>query len=444
MGLYNSHIYYKTIQDADGIKKCVPRTRYRKFPPHLQKAPGSLIKEFQALPQGAYHVVIPDEAYWWIDAQFLPHNDCTLFTSSGAYILRGATRAWVPVPHFPIGRICRFDLDKDRLKCEVFKQTGSSSLPKVQPHPDGQYIGYLGNGEVRIDTIDYVNVYKRAKDLNNANFRFCAFSPDGRYMAVVCRSSMSFELHISNTQLGFNSLEHVVSLRKMCKDFKGTVAYNEMVECKWTTDSKYILVSSSMGHILVISCPELELVCSVFDDIIPGNALSQVGAFDCNPRSCHEVLAFGSDDYKVFLVNITSKKVLYESRSFGVDPIDCVQFTPLGHSVAIALRSYKILLFDAHEGNTLFQIEMKDICSSIKTPPPGYPGVLRLSFSSTGQEMAVSTCDGVVRIWQLPMEINLQNLCKLALLSLVPAIKLQALPLPQRLISQLLSIPIML
>lgn len=52
---------------------------------------------------------IPEDAFWWMDAQFLPYNDAELVVTSTAYSAPRFLQAWNPISGIPQGRIILLD-----------------------------------------------------------------------------------------------------------------------------------------------------------------------------------------------------------------------------------------------------------------------------------------------------------------------------------------------
>ena len=51
---------------------------------------------------------IPEDTFWWVDAQFLPYNDAQLVVTATAYTPRLLT-AWTAVKKVPQGRILLYN-----------------------------------------------------------------------------------------------------------------------------------------------------------------------------------------------------------------------------------------------------------------------------------------------------------------------------------------------
>lgn len=65
-----------------------------------------------------------------------------------------------------------------------------------------------------------------------------------------------------------------------------------------------------------------------------------------------------------------------------------------------------------------------------------------LAFTRTCQQVAAGYKDGRVRVWQLPLILNLQHMCRLVVINHVPAREIPLLPLPSHVIRYLLFSPL--
>ena len=329
---------------------------------------------------------------------------------------------------------------------EIFSHSYMSNFPKLHLHPSGEYIGFIGLGVVTVETVLHEPVYEKQRDFRNSNYKYFAFSPNGKYAAILLNASRRFELLLSRLSKGFP--DKSVDLLHVYKGFKGSDAYNEHLECKWSPDSSNIAVCTSIGFLVVLDT-DLKSVVNVFEDILKSDTFpSCAGAFDYDPRSCHQVLAFGTNDRRLFIVNTESRNVLYESDTLGPDPIDCVQYSPSGNLLGLSLRNWSLLFIETRNLEIVFKLNTTDCpaitATNISNGFSAFPSIMRLSFSSTEEQIATSSCDGFVRVWQLPSFcISLKGLCRQAILSFVPTSKLQNLSLPKRLLDEMLAMPVM-
>ena len=329
---------------------------------------------------------------------------------------------------------------------EAFSKSYMSNFPKLHTHPSGDYIGYVAPGGVIAETVNHVQVYNKLKDLRNCNYKYCAFSPNGKSLAILVSSSRRFEILLSRVDRALATHDTSVDLSRLYKDFKGSTAYNEHLECKWSPDSSNIAICTSIGYLVVLDT-NLNSVVNIFEDILPNSLFpSCAGAFDYDPRSSNQMLAFGSNDRRIYIVNTESKNILYESEVLDTEPVDCVQYSPNGNILGLSLRNWCVLILDTSNLETVFKLNMLDTITvtNISSCSSAFPSVMRLSFTSTGEQVATSSCDGYVRVWQLPcVKISLKDLCRQALLTYVPMSKIQKLGLPKRILDELAAMPAM-
>lgn len=332
---------------------------------------------------------------------------------------------------------------------EMFGGSCMSGYPKIHPHPSGQYVGYIGVGAITVETVQHELVLEKYKDLRNCNYKYFAFAPNGKYAAILLSACRRFEIMISRLDRGFSSEDTSVDFYRLYNGFKGSTAYNEHLECKWSPDSSHIAVCTSIGYLVVLDTA-LQPVVNVFEDILTTDRFpSCAGAFDYDPRSCRQILAFGTNDRHVFIVNIESRKILYESEVLSPDPIDCLHYSPKGELMGISFRNWTVLFVETCKFEAVLKLNIAESTTVNLANIPGtsspFPTVMRLSFTSTGEQVVTSSCDGYVRIWQLPRSatFSLKDLCRQAILSWVPMPDLRDLTLPKRIVDYLVSMPTM-
>lgn len=439
-------VHYKTVKDSERgaipIVKCVPETKYRCFPRRLKKETFSLLLETDA-----FHVKdflnrpLPAGLFWWTDAQFVPNDDTSLFITAGAFEPR-TNHAWIQHSKVPNGRIIKLELDRERLGGEIFSYTKMTNLPKLHMHPSGKYIGYIAPESVKIETIKHEEVFNKHKDLRMCNYKYIAFAPNGKYMAIIQSCSKQFELVVCMVDKGFTFHDKAVDLSKMFPSFRG-YHYNEHLECKWSPDSEYIVICTSV-HFMFVLDKDLNLVVNIVEEILPAGLFpSWASTFDFNPLSCHEMLAVGTNDRSLYFVNLQTKKIIQETGELCSDALDCVQYHPFGRYVAVATRNYSIYLVEPCDGAVLHHLDMHRDSEDLRQRFASVPNFIRLSFSTSGEQLITALCDGKIRVYQMPIYLNLFDLCKWAILSHVPQTNLSELPLPKEILSKLLALPIM-
>lgn len=317
-----------------------------------------------------------------------------------------------------------------------------ANLPKLHMHPSGDYIGYISPDSIKIETIEHIDVFNKYKDLRMCNYRFIAFAPNGKLMAVLMSCSKQLELLVAMIDKGFAFHDRVVDLSKLLPGFR-ILHYNEHVECKWSPDSQFIAVCSSINFMFILN-KDLQLVLNIVSDVLPDEVFpSWASTFDFNPCSCHELLSVGTNDRSVYFLNIESKEILQQTDVLTRDAIDCLQYHPFGKYVVMGTRNFSIFLLDPCDGDVLHHFDMHSECPNLKQMVYSVPNLIRLSFSTSGNQLATSSSDGKIRVYQMPLYLSLFDLCKWAIFSQVPCTKLKDLPLPSQIVTRLLAYPSM-
>lgn len=319
--------------------------------------------------------------------------------------------------------------------------TRMANFPKIQMHPSGKYFLYISYDSIKIETTQHKEVFNKHKDLRSCNYRFCAFSPDGKYVAILLSASKHFEMIISMLDSGFTFNDNDADLTRMLPKFLNSSRRSEHVECKWSPDSQHIAVCSSINFLFILN-KKLEFLVDVTDSILPDQVFPNwSGTFDYDPRSCHKTLVVGTNTRQLYFINTGSQRIIVKSDTLSRSAIDSLVYHPQGHSVAVATRDFNIYLIDSIDAEIKYQLNMLFHVTVLTHNHQDLPAVIRLAFTSTGDQIASATSDGYVRVWQLPPNISLFELCKQAILSEVPHTLLHKLPLPSQIVSKLLSMP---
>lgn len=325
--------------------------------------------------------------------------------------------------------------------CGVLKGTSTSSRPKVELHPDGKYLGFVGRGCVRV--VDTYNNDRYVKDdaVRPVSYKCCSFSPDGVYLAVLYRVQCYFELEISRLDIRLLR-ENTIVCHNVCPSFKGTRAYTEQVECQFSPDSSLIALSHSEGILFTVNKRDLSLHCQLFPGVGLDVSLSNERSYDFDPTSGHGFLAAGGNNGHIFLIDTDACEVLYEDDlKINAETIECVKYSPIGDCLAIAISDFTIHLFSPHSRQITMTLGGQAACPGIQVQACTgcLPVVIRMSFDRSGEHLAVSSTDGQVRIWQLPIKMDLRYLCKLRIQQCCSVTNIKMLPLPNSVIKYLLS-----
>ena len=427
-------------------RQVIPDKKLKKFPSQHRKKPGEAVICFNAVPSNFIYRIkrLLGEISWIIDCEFVPYDDDQVVVTMGAYQLRPGLQPIV-LDHVTQGLLCQWHF-KDTLKCSVIKGVHVNFYPKVVPHPNGVDIGYISPDKLTI--MDLHTLYKTTKRntrITQSNFRHMAFSPDGLLVAGILMRNYTFELIIFMKDTDLSICYGSAMLNTFCPNLKVSRSYTEEVECKFSPDSKYIAICSSIGDLIVVKKKTVTLHCTICPDIVsspPTNAR----CFDFDPRYFHKFLTYASRDNVIHNCDIQATPCCVESE-FEVDTegqIDCIKFHPNGESLAVATSEALVHMYGTESWDVLYQLDGRSISAPYEMKQSSedhYPTIHRLSFSTAGEHLAVSASDGIVRVWQLHSKINLKHLCRLVIKQYISVRNLVELPLPPALIMYLLQWP---
>lgn len=428
-------------------KLYMPRRNLKPFPQSRCRAPGQLVTYFRALPPSLKSPSETDNLYWWVDCQFLPFRDNELCCSVGAYYARPG-RTSISVSPFIKGLIYTMKFS-EKLSCGVIKGTSSTAMPRITPHPDGSRVCYIGTGCINVMNLLSLQSVVKNKDMRNNNFRYTTISPNGIFIGAMARISTDYELAIIVIDSTFLLTMERYECRLICPGFRGTRSYTEEVECKFSPDSKLVAISSSMGLLFVVNRGKFgkhnivigKTGTGLFD--VNDTRLSTVRAFDFDPRYFQRILTFASANNVIYICDILANEVETQI-DMGIEEVVCLQYCPHATSaLAVATAEAQIHLFNPDTRDKLYTLDgqMQGSEASMRAINGVFPTIIRMSFSREGQHMAVSSTDGIIRVWQIRTDLSLQNLCRNAILKCVPCNEIQRLSLPAKIILYLLQWP---
>ena len=263
----------------------------------------------------------------------------------------------------------------------------------------------------------------------------CVFSPDG--LKAVTVSNVTLESH-RGTETNEICLWQVKSKKKLKSCWRVSCEVvlprfaGHMVSCVFSPDSSFLAFSSSLSQLYVLKSENLDLLSAIRTDIVPGNACSC--AFDpCYP--CQKLAACFEDGlFQVWFIDGGQTNCIKEMHLVQ-NPARLTSFcySPDGSFLAIGTSQGKVLLIETELFCTLHELDVDkntdiDICS--------------VAFTMSCQELAAGQSDGVVRIWQLPLKLELQHMCRLMINKLVAPNQVDDLPLPRNLKAYLLYSPL--
>ncbi|XP_005093056.1 uncharacterized protein LOC101858607 [Aplysia californica] len=429
MGIRPSNLR-QMLGDQPSKERCYPVTSYLPFNKNLWPAGAhGLLTDFHVLPEKLHRAVDDSSWFWWCDAQFVPFNDGHLFATASAFQPR-AMHHWISQPRIPNGRVLLYNIENpDRLRCEIFSRTSCSVFPKMQPHPLGQLICYCGTGEVAVLASDADPVYSRSRDLTNAVHVYCAVSSNGIFLACLKRGMGVFflETHILDVSLiGADS----VRCHNLCPGFLPSKTRADNVACKFSPDWNLIAVSGAGGYLFMVGRRKMDLAINVCPDLVD-DALSAAQAFDFNPCFDCEIITIGTASKKIQIVDIEKEEILLSVDT--EEHIDCITYSTDGTILAVGFHNFDIHILESDELTCVHSIPMSELCQDqTQRVYPYYPAVHNLSFSQNAEHLVSTSCDGHLRLWRIPRQFSLQELCRDRILSCVPIRKVKRLNLPQK------------
>lgn len=328
----------------------------------------------------------------------------------------------------------------------MIRGTKTSASPNLCMHPDGKHVCFVGCSDFHMmNLINLHTVTKRGHSMDS-QFKHLAVSPNGMYFAAVAKCSIHVELSTYIRDGPFLVNYCKIQCQKICPSFMATRTYTDFIECKFSPDSSLIAVGSSIGLLMVVRRADMGHFCNVIPDVYDSSEiqLSNERCFDFDPRYRHKYLAFATAQRDLIICDLyTNTTALLVSISASCE-VDCLKYSSNGQVIAVSTSDARIRMFSPSDGSLCYVLDGTSIRpeDSMQLLSNGrYPKVIHMSFSTVGEHVAVSSTDGCIRVWQLPPELGLQQMCRHAVLRYVRARDIPKLPLPRRLILFILSWP---
>lgn len=340
---------------------------------------------------------------------------------------------------------CSFSPDGEVITIILNSGQGSVELVSREKEGEGDIMaGNTGNSNDDDDDDDFIwfsptKFYPSGHGGTTLCGRvLCAtFSPCGTKVATVSRVSLSIH---RNRDVHEICLWDATRENKIRSIWRGSCEvmhdgfYGTITNCKFSPDSKVIGVTSNHGDSLFVLVQSGELYAAI-DHTKNLHAMMNPSDFDFDPTKNNTLaMVWRHDQLKIVK--------LYQNRFeeiFAYNPSDdhpfynCVKYSIDGALLAIGTMTGCVMLFDPATGSCNVTL---DITSEIIEIDDRI--VFDICFSRSCQEIAAAYNDGCVRVWQLPRKLNLQHICRLALMQTTPASRITSLPVPKHLQSYLL------
>lgn len=319
-----------------------------------------------------------------------------------------------------------------------------SPVPKFSLSFDGKIIAsILNSGQGMIYLIEKIdNEYPRldpckfdcfsmSKEVENVNGRpsCCVFSPDGCYVVIVSAIPTA-QAQIQDLSLWRVSSSKVLTKvsKVICESalngFSGRV-YN----CEFSLDGNFIALSTTHGQLYALNTPTLEVDSILQSVAMENNTCMCVFLPDATLAGC-------TSDGMFYLWSLYPRQLVCHQRIIHSSS----KVTAMMHN-----QDYTAIAFGTSEGKVaVYCTDLFHHLYTIIDPKDDdvnddfHLEVCSLAFSKSCHEMAVGYNDGCVRIWQLPVQMNLQHLCRMEILRIVLERNVGQLPIPLSLKAYLL------
>ncbi|XP_048584308.1 uncharacterized WD repeat-containing protein alr3466 isoform X2 [Nematostella vectensis] len=283
----------------------------------------------------------------------------------------------------------------------------------------------------------------------------CTFAPDGSSIVVVSRLTGDIN-HIC--VIDINSKKLVKKMNPaLSSKFRGTIK-----SCIFSPDGLFLSISTSNGQLVVLDIQDLHIHGSLDLD----NSTSMIclcGPFRHNsghsltlamqcwylfdPRYGHKYLSSCLEDGTIQTWMIETEKPglrCIQSTYILQTPwqkLCSAAFSPDGAVLAIGTSDSKILGLNSESLTVMFTLNAYLQPDGLRTWYQNTE-VSCLAFTRTCQQLAAGYNDGRIRVWMLPLIMNLQHMCRLSIIKHIPANQIPHLPLPTHLLRYLLYSPI--
>lgn len=364
---------------------------------------------------------------------FLPNDDTCLLTLT--------TFAGHSLRNFRAGFVQCWNLG-----CSA-EETHDDSLFTYSPRPvccfspNGEIVSYIlntGNG--------HIILAERTQDCSLEPFKIdcetagygdksllsralcCVFSPNGLNAVTVSNVTLESHRGIETNEICLWQVKSKNRLkgfwRVSCEVVMPRFA-GHLVSCVFSPDSSLLAFSNSMSQLYVLKSQNLELFSAIRTDIVPGNACSC--AFDpCFP---HQRLAscFEEGLFQIWYIEDGQTNCVQEMQLVQ-SPVQLTTFSysPDGSLLAFGMSQGKVLVIETDFFSSLYELDTETDANAVIA-------VCSVAFTKSCQELAVGQSDGFVRIWQLPLKLELQHMCRLVINKMVAPNHIEYLPLPRNL-----------
>ncbi|XP_057317032.1 uncharacterized protein LOC130658025 [Hydractinia symbiolongicarpus] len=206
-----------------------------------------------------------------------------------------------------------------------------------------------------------------------------------------------------------------------------------LMQCMFSPCSNYVALLMSDGHFTitdVCDCEKKEFTSRTVN-LLPligvENRIKQKIIFSFNPFGSFQIILIGYNK-TLFFINHTNAKVQKQHLNLLNDNecITHVKYSNNGAFLAVCSSYAKVYIFSPlNEYNLLYVLSSFDVSEGVSA---NYA-----SFSSSSQELIVSSSAGLLTVWQLPRMTKLKEICRLKLLTCITRDDIENLDIPENL-----------
>ena len=266
----------------------------------------------------------------------------------------------------------------------------------------------------------------------------CAlYSSCGTKLATINKVSLSTYRNRIMHELSFWEILSNAKLRclwsasceVLCPQFTGAIC-----SCKFSSRSCIIGLASTHGFCMFVSAKSGDFL-SLISPMQNQDPVHRPCDFDFDPTAQFFIaLVWRDGPMKLFnlLRNDASLVHMYTGRHD--EPFsNCLKYSSDGQLIAIGTMTGQIHLVSSKTGCCIQYLNIAFDAGNHTNPT-----VFDVDFARSCQELIAAYSDGCVRIWQLPRIMNLQHICRLAILQGTKMNEINELPLPNHIKSYLL------
>lgn len=201
-----------------------------------------------------------------------------------------------------------------------------------------------------------------------------------------------------------------------------------LVSCVFSPDGSLLALSTSVGQLYVLQTQTMELFAVIKTEI----AIDNKCTCSFSPCYANDKLAACLQDGHFQVWKLTAGRATCVIESVITrDPVKLTTFSYSfdGCILAFGTSTGKVFVYESEFLQVLFELDPFQLPltdSNIVSM-----SVHSVAFAKSCQELAVGYGDSCARIWQLPIKMDLQHMCRLAIIRIVPPCELHRLPLPK-------------